>query len=117
MSLTLEHVKSEFAHWRLTRKSKKHIPEHLINMLRQLLPHYKKTKICRELSLSGAQLKKFIAQTDKNVFIPNDGFIAATLPSVLPMCELSITGNRKTLTVKFSTEQLQHLLPLMVAQL
>ena len=82
-----------------------------------MLPHYKKGQICKELGLSGSQLKKLIAQSEKNVLMSNDGFIAATLPVVLPMCELCIVGNIKTLIVKFPAEQLQHLLPIMVAQL
>ena len=121
MSLTIEQVKSAFANWRLTKAHKERIPENLLNLVRQLLSNYKKRQICKELGLSGSQLKIISSSIQKkplvaDEIVTNDGFVTATLP-ILPWCELSIKGTTRTLTVKFPTEQLQQILPLMVAQL
>jgi hypothetical protein len=121
MLLTIEEVKSAFSDWRLIRKNQEQIPEQLLNKVKQLYPHHKKSKICKELHLSGSQLKKIISSSTKEAVItkagiPQDGFIEATLPA-LSWCELCITGKTKVLTLKVPAEQLPYVLPLMVVQL
>lgn len=55
--LTLETVAQEFTSWRSTKKSKGKIPEHLWDMIKNLLTHYKPTKIMTTLQISTKQMR------------------------------------------------------------
>lgn len=116
MSLTLEAVESAFIDWRASRKSRSEsIPQELKDMVRQLIPHYKKSHICKALGLSGGQLKQVASSAllKSNPVSESDQFIQAALP-MTSYCEFSITGDSKTLTCKLPVQDLQKVLPLMV---
>jgi len=57
-SVTLELAEEAFCKWRIQRSSRAEpIPENLWAIALRLYPHYKRSKICHRLRLSGGQFK------------------------------------------------------------
>jgi len=116
--MTLEEVTAAFTKWRIARAStKESIPLDLWEKVKELVPNYKKSVICKALHLSGGQFNKhcFQANRDSKPTSKNDGFvqaIAATLRQT-DICELNLQGKSKTLTLKVPLSQLSFVLPLM----
>ena len=118
--MTLDKVRKAFEDWRVNRNSRsEHIPAHLWDMVRTLLPHYHRAKICQVLHLSGSQFKRHClnVKIEKQFIEPNDGFIETLLPIQLADCEVTLQGARKTLRIKISPQQLSVVLPLLEAYL
>ena len=58
-SINIESTEASFHQWRSQRSSRAElIPEHLWSMALGLYPQYKRSKICRQLGLSGGQFKQ-----------------------------------------------------------
>lgn len=55
--ITLEFVKSNFDHWRETRKCRSKVPDELWEYVKLLYPQYRITKLCTTLKLSPKDFK------------------------------------------------------------
>lgn len=114
--MTLDKVCKAFEDWRVNRSSRREdIPAHLWVMVKALLPHYKRSMICKALHLSGGQLQRHCldVKTEGQAVEKKDGFVEALLPIPTADCELLLQGSRKTLSIKISPQQLSVVLPLL----
>ena len=116
---TLESVKIAFETWRATRPSiSSPIPKKLWDMVEDLLPIHKKSKICKILRLSGSQIKKHCnicakhpSVTEKNATsqilnsLADNDFVKAVSPPIHNQTSMS------ELTLKLRTASLQLRLP------
>lgn len=115
---TLEETSLAFSAWRSNKENKGcKIPEDLWHGVQGLLPHYKKSQICKALQISGSQLNKrcLPLTAPKEGNSKDNGFAEAALAN-LPqrdLCELTLQGTRKTLSLKIQPDKLAYLLPLL----
>jgi surfactin synthase thioesterase subunit len=119
-AMTLDKVCKAFEDWRANRSSQRElIPERLWMMVRALLPHYHRSKICAALHLSGGQFKQHCldVKIESQSIDQNDGFIETLLPMQQADCEITLQGTRKTLRMKIPPQQLSVVLPLLEAYL
>ena len=117
--MTLDKVCKVFEDWRANRSNRREdIPAHLWVMVRALLPHYKRSMICKALHLSGGQLKRHCIdfKFEEQTIDQNDGFVEALLPMSAD-CELTLQGIHKRLSIKIPFQQLPVVLPLLEAYL
>lgn len=113
---TLEETNLAFSAWRSTKAGHGgKIPENLWDMVKELVPHYKKSHICKELHISGAQFNKRLHLMSKRTSYKNVGFAEALLPKLpqADLCELVLQGSHKVLTIKLPVSHLAFILPLM----
>ena len=59
----LEHTRAAFDSWRASNQGRRRIPDRLWKQALALLDHYSLSRICRELRISAAQLRKQKAAT------------------------------------------------------
>ncbi len=112
---TLEATNLAFSAWRNTRSSKrKQIPENLKKMVKDLVPHYKKSHICKTLRISGTMLKLFCLQSDLTKS-SSEGFVKAVVPTLpkTDLCELALDLQQKMVNLKFSIQHLPFLLSIL----
>lgn len=115
-SVTLELVDEAFCKWRAERSSRAElIPEYLWSMALRLYPHYKRSKICERLRLSGSQFKRRL-DVEPPPFADN-GFVLASKDEikVTPVpgqeIQLTIQGKERALMFCVDVRTLSHLLP------
>lgn len=90
MTILLEDVKERINHWRRTREKPGAIPKDIWDDIIKLTSKYPKSEICRELTISGQQLKgKLEAKNNETaagfVEISNNGAITQPLTSSPPI--------------------------------
>ncbi|MES2212227.1 MAG: hypothetical protein V4490_03715 [Pseudomonadota bacterium] len=115
-NISIESTEASFHQWRSQRSSRAElIPEHLWNMALGLYPQYKRSKICRQLGLSGGQFKQRL-----DGFRPafaDTGFVLALNdepkadPKVHQEVQLVIQGKERALTFSVGTDALLQILP------
>jgi surfactin synthase thioesterase subunit len=118
--MTLDKVCKVFEDWRANRSNRREpIPEQLWMMVRELLPHHHRSKICAALHLSGGQFKQHCldVKIEPQSIEQNDGFIETLLPMQQADCEITLQGAHKTLRIKIPPQQLTVVLPLLEAYL
>jgi surfactin synthase thioesterase subunit len=118
--MTLNKVCKAFEDWRANRSHRnEQIPEHLWVMVRALLPHYKRSTICKALHLSGGGFIRNCVdvKTQQPSVVQNDEFIEMLLPLPTADCTLTLQGARKTLSIKIPSQHLSTVLPLLEAYL
>lgn len=110
-SITLESTEASFRAWRAERNSRAElIPDNLWNMALGLYPHYKRSKICRRLGLSGGQFKRRLE--GNRPACSNTGFILASRDEVnvnaksSQNVELRVQGKERVLTLCFDLDVL-----------
>ena len=110
-SITLESTEASFLAWRAERNSRAElIPDNLWNMALGLYPHYKRSKICRRLGLSGGQFKRRL-EGNRPAF-SGTGFVLASNDEVNVKAkssynvELNIQGKERVLTFCFDVDVL-----------
>lgn len=115
-SVTLELAEEAFCKWRDERSSRAElIPEHLWSMALRLYPHYKRSRICERLRLSGSQFKRRLEE-ERPSFAAN-GFVLASkdeikVTSALSQdIQLTIQGKERALTFCVDMHALSHILP------
>lgn len=85
--LTLDTVAQQFADWRAEKKSGERIPQHLWVVVRQLMSHYKPSKIMTRLHLSSKQVQReglLPTSSSKQIKNPRDRtFVNIDLPASL----------------------------------
>lgn len=109
---SIESAEASFHQWRVQRSSRTElIPEHLWKMALGLYPQYKRSKICRQLGLSGGQFKQRL--DDFRPAFADTGFVLAANNElkVHPEVHLVIQGKERTLTFSVSTDALLQILP------
>jgi hypothetical protein len=75
--ITIESTEAAFNEWRVQRSNgSESIPEALWTMALGLYPQHKRSKICRQLHLSGGQFKRRIE--DKDPAHSDTGFVLAS---------------------------------------
>jgi len=126
---TLKSAKIAFEAWRVARPSvSSPIPEKLWDMVEDLLPIHKKSKICKILRLSGSQLKKHCNicakhpnVTGKNTTsrilrnLADNGFVKAVSPPIdnqTSMSELTLKLRTASFQLKLPTYALSEVLPM-----
>ena len=115
-SVTLELAEEAFCKWRIQRSSRAEpIPENLWTMALRLYPHYKTSKICHRLRLSGSQFKQRI-EASYDTFADN-GFVLASKNEVKvtfnqnQAIQLTIQGRERALMVCVDVHGLSQILP------
>lgn len=103
-SVTLELAEEAFCKWRIQRSSRAEpIPENLWAMALRLYPHYKRSKICRRLRLSGSQFKQRLEDdcptfTDQGFVLASRNGVKATFNQNQEI-QLTIQGKERALTL------------------
>ena len=114
-SISIASAEASFHQWRVQRSSRAElIPEHLWNMALELYPQYKRSKICRQLGLSGGQFKQRL-----DGFRPafsDTGFVLASKDGPKtepkhPEVHVLIQGKERTLTFSVGADALLQILP------
>lgn len=116
VSITLESVEESFHQWRSQRISRAEpIPERLWTMVLSLYPQYNRSKICRQLRLSGRQFKQRLESGCPSS--SDNGFVLASRDEVRanakPTTDVKITiqGKERTLTLCVGLNSLEQVLP------
>lgn len=114
--ITLELVEEAFCSWRTQRKSRAElIPENLWAMAVGLYPHYKRSKICHRLRLSGHQFKRRL-EGGSPTFAAHS-FVLASRDEVQVNLKpgsdvhLTIQGKERVLTLCVGVHALTQILP------
>jgi hypothetical protein len=114
--ITLESAEEAFRVWRIQRSSRvASIPENLWRMALELYPHYKRSKICHRLRLSGAQFKRRL-ESDYPA-VADNGFVLASRdevkekPKPSPEIHLTLQGKERSLTFRVGVDSFGQILP------
>lgn len=115
-SVTLELAEEAFCQWRIQRSSRAEpIPENLWAIALRLYPHYKRSKICHRLRLSGSQFKQRLE--DSYPTFADQGFVLASKDEVKATfnqnkkIQLTIQGKERALTLCVDVHALSQILP------
>ncbi len=115
MGSMLETAEEAFREWRFKRSScAEPIPENLWSMAIDLYPQYNRSKICKQLRLSGSQLKQ---RLDKGPAFADSGFVLASKnelkanSNLIPEVQLTIQGKKRVLTLCVDVHMLHQVLP------
>lgn len=115
-NVTLELAEAAFCKWRDERSSRAElIPEHLWSMALRLYPHYKRSRICDRLRLSGSQFKRRLEGEPPS--FATKGFVLASkdemkvTPALSQDIKLTIQGKERALTFCVDVYALSHILP------
>jgi len=115
----LEDVVSAFELWRVSRVSRREpIPDKLWDMVKELIPHYKKAAIQKALKVSGGQFNHRCGIVVQKTAVPvNDGFAVGLFsPGDVfqnSFCEITLKGMQRNLQIKLPINHISHVLSLM----
>lgn len=115
-SISLESTEASFDQWRAQRSSRAElIPDNLWNMALGLYPQYKRSRICRQLGLSGGQFKQRLdgcrpAFADTGFVLASNNKLKAK-PKAHPEVRVVIQSKERTLTLSVGADALLELLP------
>ena len=114
--ITLESTEEAFCKWRVERSSRAElIPEELWAMALRLYPHYKRSKICERLRLSGSQFKRRLeggGDTRANHgFVLASRNVAKATHALNSEIQLTLQGHTRSMTLCFDVHALGQVLP------
>jgi hypothetical protein len=122
--ITLESTKIAFDTWRVSKaKVNTPIPKELWDMVKQLLPTYKKGEICKVLGISSRQIKSNCTPTstttDRELRSSQaiGNFVEAKPALNVGTAELVLKGTTKSLRLCLPTTALHEILPILGALL
>lgn len=116
--LTIEVVQRKFEQWRLKKQPKDKIPNHLWNLVQQLMKLYPPSTISKRLSLSTKQMRnKGLLPLPDSLSKENIPFVDIKLPSLLsnsPQLVIQRTNGTQLSCANLSDEQFSLLIKVFI---